>query len=496
MKAKTASTDESLCPKCGGLMEGGVCGSCGHTSDNPTARSKDKAPNACPECGEPMEEDKCGKDGCGSKPKKSKDACAPKKPMADGATFHADYWGPLNDHVRRTKPMETTPDGFLEGSAAVTCVGVYRYLMPNGKVENRFRPPEEVFNEDSMDTLELATLTNGHPPTGVSPENFQQVAVGSLGEEIENDAYNVYADITIKDAKAIADVKAGRTGLSCGYSAVLVTSGEVSYPVMGYQEDPADGVYKEMEIGRQVYQVPGVWGGIPYDAIQTQIRYNHVALVDVPRGGDSLHLQFDGAESPGVLVKSTDGNPAGGHNSEQERTNMKKIHLDGQEVAYEVPEPVAAHIDGLAAKVGTLTKDHADAEAKLAAANAALEAVQKDAADVKASIPQQIADGVKAQLALVASVQELGIQVKAEDSADDIRRQVIKAAMPKVQADGLEGVGLNAHFDAACAVLAERKSNPDAAQRLSMADGIPQKPETQNDGVTWDNAHLHGGVKA
>ena len=416
--------------------------------------------------------DKCGKahgdKGICSAPKA-------KKPMADGATFHADYWGPLNEHVRRTKPMKETDAGFLEGAAAVTCTGVFRYLMPGGKVENRFRPPEEVFNEESMDTLELATLTNGHPASGVSPENFQKVAVGSLGEEIENDAYNVYADITIKDAKAIADAKAGRTGLSCGYSAVLVTSGEVSYPVMGYQEDPADGVYKVMEIGRQVYKVPGVINGMPYDAIQTQIRYNHVALVDVPRGGDSLHMQFDGSESLGFLVRHTDGNPAGGpQHSEQERTHMKKIHLDGQEVAFEVPEAVALHIDGLSAKVGTLTTAHADAEAKLAAANAALEAVQKDAADLKDSIPQKIVDGVKDQLALVAKVQELGIVVRAEDAADHIRKETVQVAMPKVQADSLEGVALDAHFDAACAVLADRK-NPDAHQRMSVANGVPSK---------------------
>lgn len=460
-------TDEAICPKCGGLMEGGVCSKCGYTG----------------------EEAPCTSGGM----YKSKDS------MIDGATYHADYWGPLNEHVRRTKPMKDTPDGFLEGSAAVTCVGVFRYLMPGGKVENRFRPPEEVFAEESMDTLELATLTNGHPATGVSPENFQQVAVGSLGEEIENDAYCVYADITIKDAKAIADAKAGRTGLSCGYTAVLVTSGEVSYPVMGWQEDPADGQYKEMEIGRQVYKVPGNWNGIPYDAIQTQIRYNHVALVDEPRGGDGLHLQFDGAESFGVLVKHTDGNPAGGpQHSEQERTHMKKIHLDGQEVAYDVPEAVATHIDGLNAKVAGIAKieaDKADAEAKLAAANAALEAVQKDSKDLKDSMPKQIADGVKAQLELVAKVQDLGVSVKAEDSADEIRKATIKAAMPKVQADSLEGASLDAHFDAACAVLADRKDNPDAAQRASMAGGIPPKAEIQNDGVTWDTAHLHGGVK-
>ena len=463
-------SDEAICPKCKGLMEGGVCGSCGHTSEEPMARSEDKAPKTC---------DKCGK-------VHASDACTPKpkKPMADGATFHADYWGPLNEHVRRTKPMKETTDGFYEGSAAVTCIGVFRYLMPGGKVENRFRPPEEVFNEESMDTLELATLTNGHPATGVSPDNFQKVAVGSLGEEIENDAYNVYADITIRDAKAIADTKAGRTGLSCGYSAVLVTSGEVSYPVMGYREDPTDGVYKEMEIGRQIYKVPGVWGGIPYDAIQTQIRYNHVALVDVPRGGDALHLQFDGAESFGVLVPSTDGNQADGNtNSEQERSPMKKIHLDG-EVQYEVPEPVAQHIDGLNAKVASIAQiqaDKADAEAKLAAANAALATVNQDAADLKASLPQKIADGVKAQLELVATVQGLGVAVKAEDSADEIRKATIKAAMPKVQLDGMDEVQIAAHFDAACALLTERK-DPVASQRLSVADGVPSKtPSIQAD---------------
>lgn len=490
MAAKTQA-DEAICPKCKGLMEGGVCGSCGHTPQEPMARSEDS-----PETRKPLSKtcDKCGMahgaDACASKPK---------RPMADGATFHADYWGPLNEHVRRTKPMKETPDGFLEGAAAVTCTGVYRYLMPGGKVENRFRPPEEVFNEESMDTLELATLTNGHPAAGVSPDNFQKVAVGSLGKEIENDAYNVYADIMIKDAKAIADAKAGRTGLSCGYSAVLVTSGEVSYPVMGYQEDPADGVYKEMEIGRQVYKVPGVINGIPYDAIQTQIRYNHVALVDVPRGGDSLHLQFDGAESLGVLVTSTDGNPAGGsQHSEQERTNMKKIHLDGQEVAYEVPEAVATHIDGLNAKVAGIAQlqtDKADAEAKLAAANAALATVNADSADLKASLPQKIADGVKAQLELVATVQGLGVAVKAEDSADEIRKATIKAAMPKVTLDGMDEVQVAAHFDAACALLTERK-DPVVAQRFSVADGVPSKtPEVQNDGVTWDNAYAHGGVK-
>ena len=146
---------------------------------------------------------------------------------------------------------------------------------------------------------------------------------------------------------------------------------------------------------------------------------------------------------------------------------MKKIHLDG-EVQYEVPEPVAQHIDGLKAEVASIPKiqaDKADAEAKLAAANAALATVNADSAELKASLPQKIADGVKAQLELVATVQGLGVAVKAEDSADEIRKATIKAAMPKVQLDGMDEVAISAHFDAACAVLTDRK-DPVVAQRL------------------------------
>lgn len=59
---------------------------------------------------------------------------------------------------------------------------------------------------------------------------------------------------------------------------------------------------------------------------------------------------------------------------------MKKIKLDGQTQEHEVPEAVAIHIDGLEASVANLTKDKADAESKVAAANAAVEAMKADAA--------------------------------------------------------------------------------------------------------------------
>ncbi len=428
----------------------------------------------CDKCGKPLVDGKCATDACGTK-----------KPRTDGSSRveRIDYYGDLNRSAETTEALETTASGALMGKAAITCVGVFRYLQADGSIRNEFRPPEEVFRKESLESFELVPLTNLHPKEKVVPSNYKTYAVGSLGEEIEHDAYNVYAELTIQDETAIADVKNGRTGLSCGYSCDVTESGEVSYPIMGWNDDYS----QRIEVGSTKYPVPGVWGGIPYDAIQTNIIGNHVALVDVPRGGDSLHLRFDGADTVGVLVPRADGNPAAGSkpNSAQEENRMSKIRLDGA-TDYEVPEPVAAHIEKLDGTVSQLTSDKAKADADLAAANAALETVKKDAADLAASMPSRVQEAVSARLALVAKADGFKIAVKHEDSDEAIKSAVIVAAMPSVKTDGMDAVKLDAHFEAACALLSAAPARMDSAasQRLDASNGTPAK-EDKEDGTNW-----------
>lgn len=45
---------------------------------------------------------------------------------------------------------------------------------------------------------------------------------------------------------------------------------------------------------------PGEWEGEPYDAIQTHIRVNHLALVAVARAGDDARLNMDGQDNGGT----------------------------------------------------------------------------------------------------------------------------------------------------------------------------------------------------
>lgn len=155
---------------------------------------------------------------------------------------------------------------------------------------------------------------------------------------------------------------------------------------------------------------------------------------------------------------------------------MKKIRLDGA-VEHEVPDAVAIHIDALDAKVANLTKDKADGEAKLAAANAALETVKKERDDALFAIPSKIQEGVSARLALVEKADGYKVTIKHEDSDDSIMGAIIVAAMPSVKVDGMDAVSREAHYTAACSLLDAKKQDGDSgasgSQRQSVADGVP-----------------------
>jgi len=176
---------------------------------------------------------------------------------------------------------------------------------------------------------------------------------------------------------------------------------------------------------------------------------------------------------------------------------MKTIHLDGVKQGFEVPEPVAERLEKLDGEVASLTSAKADAEAKLSAANAALETVKKDAADLAASMPSKVQEAVTARLALVQKADGYKVAVKHEDSDEAIKAAVVKAAMPQVNTDGMDALKLDAHFEAACALLSAPKADPVSSQRKDASDGVPPKQEDKADGTDWTSyqASLRDGSK-
>lgn len=161
--------------------------------------------------------------------------------------------------------VRTLDSGMVEVWGVATRVGVFDYeddAMPGG-VFREYRPPEEVLDEKSLETLGGVPFTIDHPDEGVSSENSRELTHGWVRDvRADGDLIHVKIRISTEDAKAA--IRRGMVELSCGYLAAIEDKSGVS---------PA---------------------GEEFDGIQRNIRYNHLALVDFARAGHVARLRLDG----------------------------------------------------------------------------------------------------------------------------------------------------------------------------------------------------------
>ena len=337
-----------------------------------------------------------------------------------------------------TKPAEKTAEGFLIARAPVTSVGVFTYRNADGTPRYELRLPEEVFAEESLASLKMKPLTLLHPDQAVTPQNYDELAVGSVGSEVDTDSYRVYMSLAVTKADAIAAVDNGSArNLSCGYTC-------------------------------DIEWTSGTWMGVHYDCIQRNIRYNHVALVPVARAGDGNGIRMDGF---GELKL-----PENYKQTNEEEMNLKTIHLDGADFQAE-PQVIAAldkaqnRADAAEKELEQLRTDSKAASEKAAAEKAAVEAERdtfKERLDaMEKEMPGKISAAVKERLDIVGKATAAGVEVRDDMAEMDIKKAVILKQFPSAQLDGKDESYVNARFDCACELIkadAENKSRKDAAE--------------------------------
>lgn len=165
-----------------------------------------------------------------------------------------------------------TPSGGLKLDAFVTRVGVFSYRKADGTMQRELRHPDHVFKADSLASLEDAPLTYLHPSGVVNPDNFSKVSIGHVRNPEQHETF-VRASVIVQDGSAVKGVEKGtHKELSCGYSCDLVFE-------------------------------TGEYNGERYDAIQTNIVYNHLAVgpANWGRAGNAVALHLD---SSGDMVFS------------------------------------------------------------------------------------------------------------------------------------------------------------------------------------------------
>lgn len=330
---------------------------------------------------------------------------------------------------------ERTPQGGLRIPAYVTRTGIFEYHRPDGSVQREYRPPEEVFHADAMQSLEDAPVTDLHPSEMVVPNNFQSLSRGHCREPGRKDEF-VTAHLVVQDAALIKAIDAGeRSEISLGYTCDLdFTPGEIN--------------------------------GEKYDAIQRGIRINHAALG--PKGW--------GRAGPDARVRlDSTGNASPMGTQETPMTPMTAKRKDEEAAPVVAPEAVATEDAEMVAVPGeacpccgqmvpkveteTVAVDTEAAPAaapkmkmdsKMLARLDALEASNKalKAALDRANDPKVRADEAAAFIALRDLAKGYGVE-KLDGTPAELKAGIAGKAFPSIKLDGKDATYIDGLVEAA-----------------------------------------------
>lgn len=153
-----------------------------------------------------------------------------------------------------------TSEGYLVDHPILTSIGIFEYHNDDGSLRRELRLPEHVFNENSLKTYKGKPIIITHDAGEVNKDNVGDETIGTILSTGYQDGDNVRAEIIIHDTNSMKE--SGLKELSLGYSLDLI-------------------------------EEPGTWKGEHYDAIQTNIVINHLALVSAARAGDKARLNID-----------------------------------------------------------------------------------------------------------------------------------------------------------------------------------------------------------
>lgn len=335
--------------------------------------------------------------------------------------------------------FEITPEGFLTCTANVTRAGVFDYQDDSGKPVRELRAPEEVFAEDSLATLRMIPVTFLHPEQKrVTVDNNRQLNVGVTGENVTHDDQFVQCTVKIMDKAVVAYVQERhRDGkdveLSCGYEAEVL-------PIAG--EHPTEG---------------------HYDAVQKNIRYNHLSIVPRGRAGHNVKLKLDAKQKESLMIKFI----------------RKALKLDGfamDAIEAEVPaeaqglvERMAAKLDEAievirdrAARIVELTKRNDEAQAKV---DTLTEEIQKIKAD-NAALSDPAGEKIQAIIAGRKALED--VAAKVDIKIDGLTDQAVKVAViqkqsPEFKSDDKSADYIDARFDAVVELLGAAESRDGSA---------------------------------
>jgi hypothetical protein len=335
-------------------------------------------------------------------------------------------------------------NGWFEVKAnPLSKVGVFPYVgasLPGapdpGRVYQVYRPAEELADPQCLDSFRLLPLIDDHTMLG-SEENGLMPAErkgvqGVIGDDVFFDGRYIRGNLKVFSEALATRIDHGKRELSMGY--------------------------------RCAYDwTPGVFEGIPYDAVQREIRGNHLALVREGRMGPDVAVldhtfTIDSMEY--VMADEDKGGNGGGELAEIKAAIEKLVPMAA--MLAELQVKLAAPAAPAAGDSDEEAKAKADAEAidnqnKLAAMDAQIKAIKGtlDSALAKLDVVANKAPAMDAKAIIVETnkrndlAAKLAPHIGTFDSSHMTHEEVAKYGVEKLGltfAAGAESVALDAYL--------------------------------------------------
>jgi len=309
-------------------------------------------------------------------------------------------------HAFIFKADKTT--GFLTAPVKLARTGVQYYMGFELGLKDRsfekigvLRSPDEVFHPDSIKSFINLVVTDDHPSEGVTIDNVKKLQKGQVSEVIKNGEV-LSGIVTITDKGQIEKINKGKVEVSVGYSNSL----------------------KEEK---------GTLDGEVYEFVQTNIRANHLAIVDAGRCGPSCRLTTDHNKKEKAMLQITiDG---------------IQYQIEDAQLAQAIKNLQSAHdaeTEGFKKKLSAEEEEKKKLKAEKDKAEAEKDAAEKEKmsdSDLNTLISERATLLVQAKAILGDKMPECA------DCSIEIKTAVIDHILPDMKLDGKSNDYINAAYD-------------------------------------------------
>ena len=175
--------------------------------------------------------------------------------------------------------------GFVTVEVALTRTGVMPYKREDGGIQRELKHPDTIFSDGTMESAKGVPVTDGHPLPLVTAENWKAFTKGTTHLQVKKEDNLLVGYETIFDEELSA----------------YVLSGKKDQVSIGFEAD--------------IVEESGMFEGEQYDAVQKNIKINHLAHTIKGRAGEEVRARVgdsaEGFDKPFMMsVPRIDGSNA------------------------------------------------------------------------------------------------------------------------------------------------------------------------------------------